>query len=239
MNTGHLLLASLALVAGCASQSLSPAAAPAPSEAPAAELVEVDQGSALEAQASPAAAGAATSARDQRQVGDYVTFAFSGAYRGAPLKLTQRVVDRGEGTITVDFTFTEAKKSETLRIKSRPDHGDVIEVTRVAKDGSTSKASVAEFEAKMAQTVAIADENESLIDETATTVRVGQSDIPATKSTYKVRVGQKAGTLETTVSEAFAWGDLGGRIVTSDGKTFFAAELVDAGGPAAARASLE
>ena len=34
-------------------------------------------------------------------------------------------------------------------------------------------------------------------------------------------------------------GDLGGKITTADGKVFFHAEIVDAGGPASARASLE
>lgn len=234
--TGRSLLATLALIAGCAAPAIAPSATPRPDVA--SEPVEVDQATGDDHAVASAEAPKQAST-DPRQVGDYVTFAFSGAYRKAPLKLTQRVVDRNDSTITVDYTFSEPKKSETLRVKTRAGHGEIVEVAKVAADGSATPVATADFEARMAQTVAIADENEALIDESSTTVRVGQTQLPAKKSTYKVRVGQKSGTLETTVSDAFAWGDLGGKITTSDGKTFFSAELIDAGGPAAARASLE
>lgn len=234
--TGRFLLATVALAFGCAAPAVAPSASPRHDVA--SEPVEVDQATSDD-HAAASAEAPKQAAADARQVGDYVTFAFSGAYRKAPLKLTQRVVDRSDSTITIDYTFSEPKKTETLRVKTRAGHGDLLEVVRVAADGSASPIAAGDFEARMAQTVAIADENEALIDESATTVRVGEAQVPAKRSTYKVRVGQKTGTLETTVSEAFAWGDLGGKITTSDGKTFFSAELVDAGGPAAARASLE
>jgi len=241
---GKTLLASIALMAGCASQ---PLAASAPSKADSFDpndATEVDQASkdSERGDASNPNGDLAADDGDQRRIGDYVTFAFTGGYRKTPLRLTQQVVARGADRITVDYTFAEAKSRDTLRATfgtAGAQRGELLEVARVAANGSTGAASRAEFDAKMAGTAAIADENEAMLDERQTTVRVGDSDIPATRSVYKVRVGTKAATLETTTSAAFHWGDLGGKIVTSDGKVYFQAELVDAGGPASARASLE
>ena len=236
---GTTLVALVALSVGCASRP-TPASAPsdtadAPHEVDQA-LADKHDGSAV------AAAEVAPEVSDARVVGDYVTFSFSGAYRKAPLKLTQRVVAKAADTITIDYTFAEAKKTETLRVAystAAKNRGDLIGVTVIDAKGAEKASNRAAFEAKMAETAAMTDQNEGLSDERALTVKVGQSDVPAKRSTYKVRIGQKAATLETTASDAFAWGDLGGKITTSDGKVFFHAELVDAGGPASARASLE
>lgn len=239
---GKTLLASLALLAGCASRPL-PASAPAPDDrADASEATEIDQAS---NDADPASADARSTAAaddaDPRVIGDYVTFNFSGGYRKTPLRLTQRVVARSADRITVDYTFVEGGSRTTLRATfgTAAKRSELLTIARVAADGSTTAATGAELEAKLAGTAAIADENEALLDESQTTVRVGDSEIPATRSRYKVRVGNKSGTLETTTSAAFHWGDLGGKIVTADGKVHFQAELVDAGGPSSARASLE
>lgn len=238
---GHTLVALVVLTVGCASRSV-------PTEAPEKETAslphEVDQVVSEHAQegAQASTGDSAFDASDPRVVGDYVTFAFTGAYRKAPLKLTQRVVARTGDQITIDFTFVDAKKTDTLRLTSSTgsaSRGEILEVLRLAADGSSKPATRAEFEAKIADTAAVTDQNEALIDERPTTVRVGTSELLAKTSTYKVRIGDKSATLETTASEGFAWGDLGGRITTADGKLFFRAELVDAGGPASRSASLK
>jgi hypothetical protein len=236
---GTTLVALVAFSVGCASR---PTAASAPSDTRDAAPREVDQALADEHEGADVAAAVAPELSDARVVGDYVTFAFSGAYRKGPLKLTQRVVAKAADTITIDYTFAEAKKTETLRVAySTADktRGDILDVTSIDAKGASKASSRAAFETKMAETAAMTDQNEGLSDERALTVKVGQTDVPAKRSTYKVRIGQKAATLETTASEAFAWGDLGGKITTADGKVFFHAEIVDAGGPASARASLE
>jgi len=237
---GHTLVALVALSFGCASRSGAPASPEKETESTPREvdqtLAEHDDAIAAESIDSSA------DLSDARRVGDYVTFAFSGAYRKAPLKLTQRVVARDEASITIDYTFAEAQKSQTLRVSfssSPKTHGEIVEVATLDAKGAATATTRAVFESKLAETAAMTDQNEALIDERSITVRVGQTDVPAKTSTYKVRIGQKSGTLETTASEAFAWGDLGGKITTADGKVFFKAELVDAGGPASARASLE
>lgn len=237
---GTTLVALIALSAGCASR---PTAASAPSDVAEAAPHEVDQALADKHEGSAESVAAVSpELAEARVVGDYVTFAFSGAYRKNPLKLTQRVVAKTDGIITIDYVFSEAKKTDTLRVAystAEKNRGEILAVTTIDAKGAEKISNRAAFEAKMAETAAMTDQNEALIDESATTVKVGQADVPAKRSTYKVRIGQKAATLETTASEAFGWGDLGGKITTADGKVFFHAELVDAGGPASARASLE
>jgi hypothetical protein len=232
-------LVALVALAGCASR---PTPASAPSDIAEATPHEVDQALADKHDSADSTAAVAPEISESRVVGDYVTFAFSGAYRKAPLKLTQRVVAKADGSITIDYTFSEAQKTQTLRVAystAPKTRGDILDVTHIDAKGVSKASNRAAFETKMAETAAMTDQNEGLSDERTTTVKVGQTELPAKRSTFKVRIGQKAATLETTASDAFAWGDLGGKITTADGKVFFHAELVDAGGPASARASLE
>lgn len=189
------------------------------------EVREIDQAS-----AEPTADEATVASTDRRQIGDYVTFTFSGSYRKTPLVLTQRVVDKTAASIVIEYVFSDKKAKETLRVTTDLKTNDVLAVARVAADGAAVDVERAVFEAKMAETVAVADENEALVTEEPAKLSVAGAEIDATRAVYKVRIGKKAATLKTLASEGFAWGDLGGEIVTADGKVFYKAELVDAGG---------
>jgi hypothetical protein len=61
-------------------------------------------------------------------------------------------------------------------------------------------------------------------------VSVGGHDIPCTQTRYRVIVGKRAATMRTIASESFAWGDVGGDIVSDDGRVLYRAEVVDVGG---------
>lgn len=239
---GTSLLASIVLMAGCASSALDSSAAKDASDH---EVADGDRDAPADealTEETEVASDTAVDDADSRRVGDYVTYSFSGGYRKSPLRLTQTVVSRATDSITIDYAFTESNTTDTLRVTAstaKKSRGRIASVERVLADGKIADATAADFDAKMAGTAAIADENEALVDERNTTVRVGTADVTAKQSVYKVRLGKKSATLETMTSEGFAWGDLGGKITTSDGKIFFQAELVDAGGPSAARASLE
>lgn len=188
----------------------------------------------------PEAAPATTA--DRRAIGDYVTFAFSGGYRKNPMTLTQRVTSRSDASITIEYAFTEKGKTDTLRATwstAGENQGQLIDAKRIAKDGSAQPLTAAAFEEKIADTVASTDQNEAMLDEKVTTVTVAGEDLAATTTTYKVRIGDDAATLETTVSPAFAWGDLGGKITKADGKVYFEAKLVDAGATTGAHAALD
>ncbi|MFO0547945.1 MAG: hypothetical protein U0271_06135 [Polyangiaceae bacterium] len=241
------LLASLVLTVGCASKTGEIAQSSHP-QSHAEEPTEVDQSSdeTAIAESAPAAPEAAkstkTASNDPRRVGDYVTYSFSGSYRKDALVLTQRVVAKGDSDITIDYTFKDKAGTETLRVVSRTDagqRGEVLSVARVAADGTSAEVDKSVFEARSLETAAAADVNEAQLDETQTSVKLGDTTVQATKATYRVRVGKKKATLETTASTEFAWGDLGGSIVASDGTVFYRAEVVDVGTTAAATASLE
>jgi hypothetical protein len=219
-----------ALAFGCASTTPDSKSADASRDAHD-DAREVDQ--AAEEAAAAGAAEATLAASERRAVGDYVTFAFSGNYRKSPLALTQRVIAKDNKTITVDYVFSDKKTKETLRVTSRIGTGEIASVERIGDEGTATAADVAAFEARIAETVAVADENEALVGEEPATITVAGSEIKATRSVYKVRIGKKAATLKTLASDGFAWGDLGGEIVTADGKVFYKAELIDAGGGSA------
>src|SRR5688572_7219320 len=112
---------------------------------------EVDQ--AGEEAAAEAAASAAAST-ERREVGDFVTLAFSGRYRKTPLALTQRVVAKDAKTITVEYVFSDKKNKETLRVTTRTATGEIASVERVGEGGATTAADAAAFEARIAETVA-------------------------------------------------------------------------------------
>lgn len=228
------LLALVALSAGCAAAPLAPTT---PAEKPAAVAADASAD-----EATPTEEANASTSNDRRVVGDYVTFAFSGKYRKSPLQLTQRVVSRSKDTITVEYTFAEKGQTETLRATTATtgeNAGRTLEVLRLSADGTTAAVAQEAFEARIGETAPATDMNEGVLTERQTTVRVAGEDLTATTTVFKVRIGKEAATLEATTSEAFAWGDLGGKVTTADGKVYFSAELVDAGGPVGARASLD
>src|SRR5512139_1083995 len=130
-----------ALAFGCAASTAGPKSADGTRDEHA-DAREVDQ-TAAEAAAEEAAASAASAER--REVGDYVTFAFSGSYRKAPLALTQRVVAKDASTITIDYVFSDKKAKETLRVTTRTATGEIASVERVGTDGATAAADAAAF----------------------------------------------------------------------------------------------
>jgi hypothetical protein len=233
------LFVSLALFVGCAAPRSPEVAKPeravvAKKARPAALTSDV-----AAPETTPVVAAGAVST-DPRSVGESVTFAFSGAYRKAPLRLTQRVVAKGDGALTIDYVFAEkGSETETWRVTTRESDGSILRVEQVAKDGSAELLDAEAFEAKLGATVAIADENEALLDETEGTLTVGATALPVTRATYAVRIKGKKAKLETVTSKGFAWGDVGGTITGSDGKIFFKAELVDLSSPSARTASLD
>jgi len=230
------LLALTLALGGCASSQLV-------AEAPEKDMVTESKSDAAQGDDAETPDGAAAAApTDRRAVGDYVTFAFSGGYRKTPITLTQRVTSRSDASITIEYTFTEKGKTDTLRATwstAGKSAGQLIDSKRVAKDGSSQPLSAAAFDDKVGQTVAATDQNEAMLGEKTTTVHVAGEDLAATTTTYQVRIGEEAATLETTVSPAFAWGDLGGSITMADGKVYFEAKLVDAGATTGAHASLD
>lgn len=180
-----------------------------------------------------------TSGLAERHVGDFVVFRFSGAFRKGTITLTEKVVAKEGSVLVVDHTMVETvsspkgviTKEQTLRAKidtTVGSRGEVFGVQKIEK-GVSTPAEVADWEAMMAKTVMAVDANEQTYGTEEVDVKVGAKAVSADRTVYKVLVGNKAATMTITASDAFAWGDLGGEIVTDDGTVLYRAELVESG----------
>jgi hypothetical protein len=218
-------------VVGCGQAALpqvatAPAApAPALAAAPAAPATTDAAKDEIGGEAAPAPAPAS------RMPGDFVVYRFTGSFRKTPLTLTEKVVARRGALLTIDFAAREGDAAEDLRVtfdEASPSHSEVVRVARL--EGGVEKASTPEaYEALMGRTSLSADENEALLGTDDVTVDVGSAQVPAKRTTYRVRVGKKQATLRTLESAAFAWGDVGGELTATSGKVLYRAEVVEAG----------
>lgn len=168
------------------------------------------------------------------RAGDFVVYRFSGSFRkgaASPLVLTQRVLGRDGGVLSLEIVLEDGKKQEMLRIRKDATPGsaeEVFDVTRV-EAGIARSASVDAYAALMAKTVLAADQNEAELGAEETSVRLGEQTLRCKKTSYRVRVGTHVATMSTMESDAFPWGDVGGDITTADGQVLYRVEVVDAG----------
>jgi hypothetical protein len=178
---------------------------------------------------SPVAAANIVSApaKATRNVGDFVTYRFSGAFRKAPVAITEKVVARKGGLLLVDVVMDDGKKKEELLVKMTDD-SEVRAVSRLV-NGVETATDAAAFERMFAKATLAADANEATLGTQAISVDVGGKPLAAQQTTFRVRVGKKTATMKTLESASFAWGDLGGEITTEDGKTLYKAEVVEVG----------
>ncbi|HVY46701.1 MAG TPA: hypothetical protein VHB21_12520 [Minicystis sp.] len=168
---------------------------------------------------------------DARKPGDFVIYRVSGSFRKAPLTLTERVVARQGDTITVDVTSDDGTTKRELRVRlsdAKQHRNEVLSVARL-DHGAETPTTVDAYEALLAGTTLSADDNVAVLGSEDVKVPVGKDTIDARRTSFRVRVGKKHGTLRTLASDAFTWGDLGGEITTDAGKTLYKAEIVDAG----------
>jgi len=173
---------------------------------------------------------AAAPATVARVPGDFVVYRFTGSFRKAPLTLSEKVVARSGGILTIDFTAQEGDVKDELRVKfdeGSPSHNEVVSVARLT-GGVEKPATLEVYEALMARTTLTADQNEALVGTEEVTVDIGGTSVTARRTTYRVRVGKKQATLKTLESSAFVWGDVGGEI-TAAGKVLYRAEVIEAG----------
>ncbi|MBI2389545.1 MAG: hypothetical protein HYV09_08105 [Deltaproteobacteria bacterium] len=230
-------LAVLAFVAGCAGSTTSAPTLTAPTMT---ALPAIAHAALAGSRPPPAAkTEVKTPGITERQPGDFVVFRFSGTFHKGPITLTERVIAREGSVLVVDFTLAETvatakgpiTREQTLRAKIDTKIGGRGQVFGVSKieGAAATPATVADWEAMMAKTVVSADANEETFGTEEVTVKVGAKDLAADRTVYKVLIGDKSATMTITQSDAFAWGDLGGEIVTEDGSVLYRAEIVDAG----------
>ena len=173
------------------------------------------------------------------RAGDFIVYRFSGSFRAAaPLTLTERVLGRDGGVLTLELVLDDGTKKETLHVRKDATPGsaeEVFDVTRLDAAGERS-ASVDAYAAMMAKTVLAADQNEEQLGIERTSVLIGNQTLPCTKTSYRVRVGKRIATMSTVESAGFAWGDVAGDITTLEGQVLYRVEIIDAGHERAADA---
>lgn len=171
---------------------------------------------------------------DGRQPGDYCTLRFSGSYRTGAVELTQRVAERNGDRLLIDLEMGGAPRVR-LEIDDRAAHrGDILSVW-LHDDGGLVEADMEAYEELMAEVMLTADVNEGLLEEEKVELTLGDEAAEATKSTFRVRIGDQAATMSTFAilrrdgGRAWAWGDAGGEIKGAGGELLFRAEVVALG----------
>ncbi len=215
-------LSSIVVVAGCSAHH-----APAIAEAPIAlhaTVVPMTFDS-IDDQENPYVA----QSTDMRNVGDWVTTEFANA-AGKATTVQQRVLSRDGAASIVEVQIKDGKTAQIFRMRTQTTRAgeQVLDVTKV--DGGIEHATtLATYEAAMQKTVPTVDRNDGMLDVEPVTVDLGTRKIEAVRTTYKVVVNGKPATMSVIHNDGFAWGDLGGEIITESGKKLYSTKVVEAG----------
>ena len=166
---------------------------------------------------------------DARSVGDWVTTEFTNA-AGKPTTVSQRVLSRDGAASVVEVQIKDGKATQIFRMRTQTTRAgeQVLDVTKV--DGGIEHATtLAAYEAAMQKTVPTVDRNDGMLDVEPVTVDLGTRKLEAVRTTYKVIVNGKPATMSVIHHDGFAWGDLGGEIITESGKKLYSTKVVEAG----------
>jgi hypothetical protein len=222
MNRTHLCIATFSiLLGGCGRAALT-----APEHATAAARTKTA------ADAKTIAADATLASADgARKPGDFVVYKFSGSFRKAPMTLTEKVIAREGDAFLMNVTADDGATKRELKVKmgDAGEHKNEVLAVWKIENGKETASTVEAYEALLASTTLSADSNDAVLGSEDVKVSVGKDTVDAKRTSFRVRVGKKHGTLKTLESGAFAWGDLGGEITTDGGKLLYKAEVVDAG----------
>lgn len=177
----------------------------------------------------PREAAAAVSSDAELQVGDYFVQRFSGSFSKTPMVLTERVIAREKGAFVIDFRLEQGKQASSLRLRvDAKDPRRILRVTEVKGDDE-SPSSLAVYEALMARTMFSPDENEEKLTTERTTCLIGEREVECERTNYRVRIGDKEATLTVVTSKAANGRDLGGEVMTADGKLLYRAQMIETG----------
>jgi len=170
-----------------------------------------------------------TQSTDARKAGDWISTEFVAS--GKPITVRQRVLSRDGAASIVEVAITDRGRTQTFRLSTDNTRAgeQVLGVTRV-EDGVEHATTQAAYDAALQKTVPNVERNDGIVDAEPVTVDVNGRKIEAVRTTYKVIVAGKPATMSVVHSDAFAWGDLGGDVVSAAGKTLYSTRVVDMGG---------
>lgn len=178
---------------------------------------------------------------DPRSVGDWVTTEF--AVNGKPITVRQRVLSRDGATSVIEVaiidgaaaggtssTRKDGARTQTFRLRSETTRAgeQVLDVTKI-EGGIEHATTAAAYEAALQKTVPSVERNDGMLDSEPVTIDIGGRKVEAVRTTYKVVALGKPATMSVIHSDGFAWGDLGGDIVTETGKKLYSTRVVESG----------
>jgi hypothetical protein len=177
-----------------------------------------------------------TQPSDPRSVGDWITTELTNG--GKPVTVQQRVLSRDGAMTVVEVAIKDGAKAQTFRLRSEATlAGDqVLDVTTVI-GGVEHASTIAAYEGAMQRTVPNVERNDGMLDTEPVAIDVGGRKVEAVRTTFKVVVNGKPATMSVIHSDTFAWGDLGGDIITEAGKKLYTTRIVDTGSAPRAVAS--
>ncbi len=163
-----------------------------------------------------------------RKVGDFWVHRISGSFSDQAMLLTERVVAKSDGDVTLEYTLEDSTLTTKLLVRHAIETDDVIEVRRVV-DGKEEPGTLADYESLMAKTALVPDSNEGFMTAKKGTCLVGPSELDCETKSYRVMIGEKSATLDVTQSEKFPGRDISGEISAEDGEVLYRAELLESG----------
>lgn len=164
----------------------------------------------------------------ERKLGDFQVYQYSGAFSKEPVTLTEQVVAQEEDHVmVVDFVLQQGSRTSALRVRMRPTE-EIVRVSRMTADGETD-ASVADYDALMKKTEFVPDSNDQMLGTEHTACLIGTEQVDCDVTTYGVTVGKKQAKLSITRSAKVPGRDIGGDVVSNDGKVLYSAHLVERG----------
>ncbi len=161
-----------------------------------------------------------------RKLGDFHVYQYSGAFSKEPITLTEQVVAKEADVLVVDFVLEEGASMSALRVRMRGD--DVVAVSRITDTGEVA-ATTADYDAMMKKTQFAPDTNDEVLGKEHTSCLVGEEQVDCDVTTYRVTYGRKQAKLSITTSAKIPERDIGGDVVTDDGKVLYTARLVERG----------
>lgn len=219
-----IVLASLLTVTACASHAAAPPNAPM--AAAAGNRQEASAGAPKVADATRGDESAQKVATG-RKLGDFHVYQYGGSFMKHPVTLTEQVIAREGDVVTVDFVLEEGDAMTGLRVHMKSDD-EIVSVARITPDGEVP-ATREDYDALMAKTQVVPDSNDETLATDHTSCIVGEQPVDCDVTTYKVTVGGKQATLTVSTSEKVPGHDLGGQLVSEDGKVLYTARLVEKG----------
>ena len=163
-----------------------------------------------------------------RKLGDFHVYQYTGTFSKVPITLTEQVIAQEEGhLLVVDFVLEEGDRMSALRVRMLPTE-EVVRVSRITSEGETD-ATMADYDALMKKTAFVPDSNDEALGTEHTACLIGSEQVDCDVTSYGVTIGRKQAKLSITRSTKVPGRDIGGDVVSSDGKVLYSAHLVERG----------